>query len=79
VVASRVGGLPEIVEHGVNGLLVPPGDPAALAEAMRSLWCNPDRTAKLGAEARRIAVERFSLSRQVDRLVDLYDGLRSVA
>ena len=79
VVASRVGGLPEIVEHGVNGLLVPPGDPAALAEAMRSLWCDPDRTARLGTEARRIAVERFSLSRQVDRLLDLYDGLRSVA
>jgi glycosyltransferase involved in cell wall biosynthesis len=79
VVASRVGGLPEIVEHGVNGLLVPPGDPAALAEAMRSLWCDPDRTARLGTEARRIAVERFSLSRQVHRLLDLYDGLRSVA
>jgi len=77
VVASRVGGLPEIVEHGVNGLLVPPGDPAALAEAMRALWSDPDRTARLGSAARRIAVERFSLTAQTDRLLDLYDKLRS--
>jgi glycosyltransferase involved in cell wall biosynthesis len=79
VVASRVGGLPEIVEHDVNGLLVPPGDPTALAEAMRALWSDPDRTARLGSAARRIAAERFSLSGQIDRLLDLYAGLRSAA
>jgi len=43
VVASRVGGLPDLVEHEVTGLLVPPGDPAALAEAVRSLLADRAR------------------------------------
>jgi glycosyltransferase involved in cell wall biosynthesis len=77
VVATRVGGLPEIVEDGVNGLLVPPGDAPALANAMRTLWYDVDLRARLGCAARRIAAERFSLAGQTQQLLDLYDRLRS--
>jgi glycosyltransferase involved in cell wall biosynthesis len=79
VIASRLGALPEIVEDGVNGLLVPPGDPDALAEAMASLWHDPSRRAAMRCAARRTAAERFSLEKQTARLVDLYGELRRAA
>ena len=53
VVASAVGGLPEAVEEGVTGLLVPPSDPVALAAAMTRLLCDDELRATLGANARR--------------------------
>ena len=43
VVATRVGGLPEVVDDGVTGLLVPPADPGALAQAMVAIWNDPER------------------------------------
>ncbi len=60
VVASRVASLPEIVADGVTGLLVPPGDPAALREAGRGLLADPIRRATMGQAARRRAAEHFS-------------------
>src|SRR5207302_6963268 len=64
VVASRIGGLPELVEDGVTGTLVPPDDPARLAEAMTALWQAPERAAKLGKRAWRRVRERYSLRDQ---------------
>ena len=61
VVASRTGGIPELVEDGVSGLLVPPADPAALAKALDLLGSRPDLRRKLGASARERAKQRFSL------------------
>jgi glycosyltransferase involved in cell wall biosynthesis len=55
VVASRVAGIPDVVEDGANGLLVPPADPAALAGALRRLQEEPDTRRRLGEEARRRA------------------------
>lgn len=52
VVATRVGGIPDLVEHENTGLLVSPGDPAALAAAVESLLKNPARAAECGAAAR---------------------------
>jgi glycosyltransferase involved in cell wall biosynthesis len=54
-VASRVAGIPEVVEDGANGLLVPQKDAAALAEAIRRLQHEPETRARLGREARRRA------------------------
>ncbi|MGL6279583.1 MAG: glycosyltransferase [Gaiella sp.] len=63
VIASAVGGLPEIVEDGVTGLLVPPHDPAALATAIAALARDPARCAAMGRAGRRRALERFSQER----------------
>ena len=59
VVATRVGGLPDAIEDGVTGLLVPPRDPAALRAALERLLGDPELRARLGAAARRAAAERF--------------------
>ncbi|MGA2700254.1 MAG: glycosyltransferase [Isosphaeraceae bacterium] len=72
VVATRVGGLPEVVEEGVTGLLVPPADPAALAAAMVELWCDPDRRDRLGHAGRRRAEECFDIRRMVAQYESLY-------
>jgi glycosyltransferase involved in cell wall biosynthesis len=55
VVASDAGGLSEIIDHEVTGLLVTPGDRTALAGAVRSMLDDPVRTGLMGAEARRRA------------------------
>jgi glycosyltransferase involved in cell wall biosynthesis len=72
LVASDTDGCHEVIDHGRNGLLVPPRDPEALAVAIRSLLDNPDRREKLAAEARRDAVERFDLDAINEQWVDLY-------
>ena len=74
-VATAVGGIPELVENGVTGLLVPPRDTAALADALSRIVTRPTLGRELGQAARRRAVERFSLSRQVDRLIALWEGI----
>jgi glycosyltransferase involved in cell wall biosynthesis len=61
VVASAVGGVPELVEDGVTGLLVPPGDAAALAAALERVLGDPALRARLGAAARARAEERFDV------------------
>ena len=71
VVATRVGGIPEVVADGETGLLVPPNDPVALAEAMGRLAADPALRARLGAAGRARAEERFSydrIAREVETL-----------
>jgi glycosyltransferase involved in cell wall biosynthesis len=75
VIASRIGGLPEIVEDGVTGLLIPPRSPRALADAMSHFSARPDLTREMGMNALRRARSRFSLERQVDDLIALYGSL----
>jgi glycosyltransferase involved in cell wall biosynthesis len=72
VVASAVGGLPEIVDDGRTGRLVPPGDGAALAAAIVELVTEPERVAELGEAARERALGEFSLDRCADRIDALY-------
>lgn len=75
IVATAVGGNPELLKHDVTGLLVPPREPAALAEAMTSLLLDRARAARLGREARRVAETRFSLREMVSRYEALYASL----
>jgi glycosyltransferase involved in cell wall biosynthesis len=75
VIASAAGGNPELVEHGVSGLLVPPRDPAAAAAAIRNLLSNPDLGARLGEAARARVAGRFSTEVRLDRIEALYHRL----
>jgi glycosyltransferase involved in cell wall biosynthesis len=72
VVASRVGGLPDIVADGRAGLLVPPGDPRALGGAIARLLADPVRRHAMG-EAARADAERFGARAVVDRIEAIYD------
>lgn len=71
-VSTRVGGIPELVEHGVSGLLVPSADPGEIAQAAESLIADPALRARLGAAARERARSAFSAERIVTRYVDFY-------
>lgn len=79
VVGTRVGGTPELVEDGVNGLLVPRSRPEALAEAIQTLLRDPARRAAMGAAGRRLLAERFDAARSVDALVAFYESVGGTA
>lgn len=74
-VATDIGGCREVVQDGITGLLVPPGDAPALEAALQSLLIDPARRSALGQAGRQVAVQDFSLTGQVDRLVALYQHL----
>jgi glycosyltransferase involved in cell wall biosynthesis len=77
VVASSTGGIRDWLEHGVNGLLVEPGDAQALSAALNELLDDPERRRSMGAEGRQIVSERFSPSRHLAALLDAYTTARS--
>jgi glycosyltransferase involved in cell wall biosynthesis len=72
VVASRVGGLLDLIDDGRTGLLVKPDDPSALADALESLVLSPAHAAKLGASAREEVTRRYAFDRMVRAFEDLY-------
>jgi glycosyltransferase involved in cell wall biosynthesis len=73
VVATAVGGVPDIVLASQTGLLVPPADPAALAGAVQALLDDPARAARLGAAGRARAESTFGLGAHVDGVERVYD------
>jgi len=75
VVATAVAGVPEVVEHGKTGWLVPPGDVSSLAEALSMLAVNPDLRARLGGAARGAVLTKFGVDAYVEALSTLYDRL----
>jgi len=75
VVASRVGGIPEVVEGSVTGLLVPPDDPASLADALNVLLRDPGRAAAMGRAGRERAVSEFSWDAVAAQTTELYAEL----
>lgn len=77
VVATPVGAVPQVVEDGVSGRLVPAGDPAALAAAVADLLADPAGAAALGAAARVSVAGRFERSRVQRRLGAVYDWIPS--
>ena len=73
IVATDVGGVAEIVEHGRSGLLVEPGNPEALAAAVASLLNDRAKAAALAAEARRKVERDFSLEKHTEKMMALYE------
>ena len=73
IVATRVGGIPELVNDEISGFLVKRGDPATAAEKLDRLANDPDLRRKLGEAGRRIVQEKFDLKRNVAQLIRLYD------
>lgn len=72
VIATDTGGNPELVEDGVNGMLVPPGNADALASAIATYIEDPQKRRNHGQASRRIAVSRFSINTMVDNYRQLY-------
>jgi glycosyltransferase involved in cell wall biosynthesis len=72
IVASRVGGIPNMIEDGVEGLLVQPGDPEWLARSLGELAASPTRRAELGSAARERQARDFSLEAVVRQTGELY-------
>lgn len=75
VVATRVGGIPEIVDDGVDGILVPPADPAALAGAIVGLLSDPDRRRSLAGAGRDKVTRRFRFEDMVRSYETVYDSV----
>ena len=75
VVGSCVGGIPEVVADGRTGLLVPPGDPVRLAEALAVLTADPARAAAMGQLGRQRAIEEFSWASIAAQTAALYGEL----
>ena len=75
VVGSRTGGIPEVVADGETGLLVPPGEPEALAEALNVLLRDPDRAEAMGQAGRKRAVSEFGWPAIAAQTADLYAEL----
>ena len=77
VVAARGGAIPEIIEDGVTGLMVAPGDPQALAEALLSLLNDPDKAHAMGQAAHRHVKKRFTIEQTAHKVEAVYSALLS--
>lgn len=75
VVATRTGGIPEVVIHRKTGLLVPPRNPSALAKAILMLYNDRELASRLKEEGYRVVHQRFSSEAMADRMVALYERL----
>ena len=74
VVASRVNGIPELIENQKTGLLVPPRDPHALMVAIREVLSDPVAALRMGAEGRALVRERFTVDRMVGNTTAIFDA-----
>ena len=75
IVATQVGGTPEIVNHGLNGLLVPPDDPEALARSLEDLLQNPSTRRSMGVASREIAKKQFDTRTTTPEVLKLHAEL----
>lgn len=73
LVATHVGGVPEMIEHGVSGVLVPGGNVTALAEALASVVSSPSLQQTLGNAARERASRLFTANEQIEQLLSTFD------
>ena len=79
LVATNMPGCTAIVHDQVNGLLVPPGDPLALARALDKLLSDPGLRGRMGAASRQLVMEKFTIEQVNQSTLDIYQGLLSKA
>jgi glycosyltransferase involved in cell wall biosynthesis len=72
VIASNVGGIPEIIINGKNGLLVPPSDVEALAQSVNYLLNNPETAKTIGQKGREIVLQRYSFEKVAEKCSEIY-------
>ncbi|MGB9802180.1 MAG: glycosyltransferase [Desulfofundulus sp.] len=72
VIASRVGGLPEVVVDGETGFLVPPGDPQALARALAQLLVNRQKAEEMGQKGKQRVMQHFTVQTMVRKIEEEY-------
>lgn len=77
IVSTDVGGIPEVIEHGVSGLLAPARDDEQLASHLRMLWQHPNRKTELAEKGVLRATENFSLENMHRQYVDVYESFLS--
>ena len=75
VAASRIGGIPELIDEGQDGLLFSPGDANELAACLRRLWDNPEQTRRMGLNGRRKVLAQYSPENHYRQLYPLYKKL----
>ena len=73
IIATEVGGIPEVIEHNKSGLLIPPENPEALSQAIMQLTKYPDYASSLGQQARQRFEAEFSIDKMVKNTIDLYE------
>ena len=79
VVASRIGGMPSIVDDGVTGVLAEPGNVSSLAEHLHALWEQPELCRTMGQAGRATALNEYSPTRYYERLMAAYERARALA
>lgn len=79
VVASRVNGVPELIEDRKTGLLVPARDPQALARAIRDMLSDPTAASKMGAAGRAVVQDRLTVDRMVVNTTAIFDAAMQTA
>ena len=74
-VSTRISGIPELIDHGRNGWLTPPGDSVALADALRHLRNNPRLRNRLGKAARKTVVNEFNIYKSAEAMATLFESI----
>ena len=72
VLASQVGGIPDLVEDGLNGSLCDPADPESIRNGLRRILENPDHAAQMGAAGKQRALERYLPVQVAKRHLEIY-------
>ena len=75
VIGTRVGGTPEVIQDKKTGILIPPRDPASLAQAILELLNDENKMKTISVNSRKFVLENFSLEKRVKSIVELYREL----